>query len=93
MAIAVHLVERASFDKQNEIHDAVQAVLLAIDDAVDTTSALIKTRAETVMNANGYQLPVGYFDTERLVGIGTGPWDAADDFTFIAGPIRTEVIA
>lgn len=93
MAIAVHLVERASFDKKNEIHDAVHAVMIAIDDAVDTTPALILTRARTLMNANGYQLPLGYFDTERLVGIGTGPWDAAGDFTFIAGPNTTEVIA
>lgn len=95
MAIAVHLVEKATTvgGGADNVRDRIQSVIIAIDDAVDTTGALIQARAVTVAVANGIDLPVGYFDTNRLIGIGTGPWDAADDVTFFNGKGTTEVIA
>lgn len=92
MAIDVHLVERATADGQT-VRNGVRMVLVAVDDAVDTTDALVRTRAETLMNANGYDLPPGYFDANREIGVGTGVWDAVGDFSVISGDIVREVIA
>lgn len=77
MAIVAHLVERAQSEGDNDIRNGITAVLLAINDAVDTTAALIQARAVTVCVANGIDLPVGYFDTNRLATV----WDAADDIS------------
>ncbi len=90
MPIVAHLVEKTESDGQNDVLDGVRSVLLAIDDAVDTTGALIQARAVTVMNANGFNLPTGYFDANRLV---TGTWDAAGDITVVSGSKVLEVIA
>lgn len=81
MAIVVHLVERTENDGDNDVRNDIHAVLVAIDDAVDTTGALIQARAVTVCQANGQDLPTGYFDTNRLVST---TLDAADDVVVCA---------
>jgi hypothetical protein len=94
MAIAVHLVER-TVDPGDFVIDGIEAVLIAIDDAVETTGALIQAaavdQANVIMGAG--KLPAGYFDSNRLVGIGTGPWDADDDMTIFSGKNVAELIA
>lgn len=89
MALVAHMVERLFDDGDNDLRDGIRAVLINIDDAVDTTGALIQARAVTVANTNGHNLPTGYFTSNRLV---TGTWDAADDFSMFANKVD-EVIA
>jgi len=76
MAIVAHLVERTFSDGDNDLRDSIRATIVAIDDAVDTTAALIQARAVTVLNAAGFDLPVGYFNTNRSV---VATFDAAGD--------------
>jgi len=90
MAIVAHFVEKTDSGGQNDVLNGVRSVVLAIDDAVDTTGALIQARAVTVLNTNGGDYPTGYFDTNRLVST---TWDAADDITVVAGDKVLEVIA
>jgi len=90
MPIVAHLVEKTTAAGENDVRNRIKAVIVAIDDAVDTTGALIQARAVTVAVANGIDLPVGYFDTNRSV---VGVWDAADDITVFDGEGITEVIA
>lgn len=92
MATVVHLVEKTATNGENDIRDGIRAVIVAIDDLVDTTAALIQARAVTVAVANGIDLPVGYFDSNRLI---TGTWDAVDDITVFTGKNtgKVEVIA
>lgn len=89
MALVNHMVERLFDDGDNDLRDGIRAMLLNIDDAVDTTSALIQARAVTVANTNGHNLPVGYFTSNRLV---TGEWNAADDFSMFTSKVD-ELIA
>jgi hypothetical protein len=89
MAIVVHLLEKEADVGQNYF-DGIRAMVVAIDDIVDTTSALILARGSIILQANGVPVPDDYFDTERLI---TGVWDAADDFTAIDGENVLEVIA
>ena len=95
MAIAVHLVEKklSTAGNVNDVRDRIQTVLVAVDDTADTTGALIQARAQILAVANGHDIPVGYFDTNRLIGIGTGIWNAIGDFTIFDGVGVTEVIA
>ena len=67
MAIVVHLVERTASRGDNNLRDGIRMVLLAIEDTVDTTPALIQARAVTVLRARGADLPPGYFNANRLV--------------------------
>jgi hypothetical protein len=90
MAVVAHLVEHTQSDGDNDLRDGVAAVILAIDDAVDTTGALIQARGVTVLNANGYDLPVGYFDANRSI---VATFDAAGDVAVMSGPKALEVIA
>ncbi|MEE9158614.1 MAG: hypothetical protein V3U60_09550 [Gammaproteobacteria bacterium] len=95
MAIAVHLVEKKTTvgGGKDNVRNRIKSVLVAIDDTADTTGALIQARAQILAVANGQDIPVGYFDTNRLIGIGTGVWDAIGDFTIFDGEGVTEVIA
>ncbi|UUV44782.1 hypothetical protein RCRUDOLPH_15 [Rhodobacter phage RcRudolph] len=61
MAIAVYAVTRSPRGGDQLVND-IEGMILAIDDAVDTSAALIRARAVTVANANGQALPPGYFD-------------------------------
>lgn len=66
MAIAVYVLTRSTTGGSQFIN-GVEGMVLAIDDAVDTTAALIKARGVTVANANGQALPPNYFDTATNV--------------------------
>lgn len=88
MAIVAHVVWK-SVDPGDSQYNGVVGCVLAIDDAVDTTAALIQARAVTVLNAAGFSLPVGYFDSNRLATV----YDAANDVTVFAGNIPYELIA
>lgn len=88
MAVVTHLVTRTVTAGDNQLTNDVHAVLIAIDDAVDTTGALIRARALTVANANGYNLPAAYFDANVLVST----FDAAGDHA-VFGPQWSRVVA
>lgn len=90
MAIVAHLVERTQNDGDNDLRDGIAAVIVAIDDAVDTTAALIQARAVTVLTAQGYNLPPGYFDTNRGIA---ATFDAAGDMFLVGGAKLAEVVA
>jgi hypothetical protein len=90
MAIVAHLVERTLSAGDNDVRDGIAAVIVAINDAVDTTGALIQARAVTVLNAQGKDLPVGYFDVNRSI---VATFDAADDMFLVSGAKDTEVVA
>lgn len=84
MAIVAHLVERTQGDGDNNVRNGIHSVIVAIDDTVDTTAALIQARAVTVCQAAGLDIPSGYFDANRSVA---GTFDAADDVA-IFGPTK-----
>lgn len=66
MAVVAHLVTRTPAGGRELVND-IAAVVIAIDDAVDTTAALIRARAVTVLGAAGIALPVGYFDANVAI--------------------------
>lgn len=74
MAVVGYLVSRSDRGGDQKI-DSIQAMIVAIDDTVDTSSALIKARGVTVANAAGHDLPDGYFDTATALST----FDAAGD--------------
>ena len=88
MAVVAHVVWK-DLDPGDSQVDTVVGMVIAIDDAVDTTDALVRTRGETVANTNGFAVPVGYFTNNRLATV----YDAADDVTIFSGDIRFELIA
>jgi hypothetical protein len=88
MSLVNHLVERLFDDGDNDLRDGIRSMILNINDAVDTTDALVQARAVTVANTNGHNLPTGYFTSNRLLSV----WDAADDFSMFTSKVN-EVIA
>jgi len=90
MAVVAHLVERTIAAGDNGTRDGIVMVIVAIDDAVDTTGAAIQARAVTVLNALGHDLPAGYFDANRSVA---GTFDAAGDLVAFSGPKLHDVVA
>ena len=90
MPIVAHLVEKAVSGGENEIIDGVRAMILAIDDTVDTTNALIQARGVTVAKAAGIPLPDSYFTSNRAIAT---TWDAAGDHTIFSGQNVAETIA
>ena len=70
MPVVAHYIERTPSAGDNRVINGIQGVILAIDDAVDTTAALIRARAVTVLNAQGLRLPPGYFNANRLISTG-----------------------
>ncbi len=90
MAIVAHLIERTFSEGDNDVRNAIAGVVMAIDDAVDTTAALIQTRVVTVLVARGFDIPTGYFDTNRSV---VGTFDAAGDMVLHGGSKLDEVVA
>lgn len=91
MAVVAHLVQRVA-DPGDFVIDGIEAVIIAIDDAVDTTDALIRARARTVINTalGANKLPVGYFTANRGVA---AVWNAAGDVTVFSGKSIHEAIA
>lgn len=88
MAVVAHVVEKTVKPGHNLVNGVV-AMVLAIDNAVDTTDALVKARGVTVARAKGHPVPDGYFDTNRLVST----YDAAGDATIFSGNIASHAIA
>ena len=82
MAIVAHLIERTQVVGDNDERDGVKAVILAIDDVVDTTDALVQARAVTVLNAAGFDFPTGYFNSNTAIA---AVYNAAGDVTVING--------
>lgn len=66
MAIAVHVLIHTPANNVPVVN-GITSMVLAIDDVVDTTAALIRARGVTVANAAGQALPVGYFDNSRAI--------------------------
>lgn len=87
MAIATYLVSRSPRGGDTRI-DTVQAMLLAIDDEVDTDDDSILARAVTVANARGYDVPPDYFDVATAVST----FDAAGDHA-VFGSKLSQVIS
>ncbi len=90
MAIVAHLVERTPSAGDNNVRNDIAAVIVAINDAVDTTGAAIQARAVTVLRAAGFDLPTGYFNTNRAIA---GTFDAAGDFAVFGGDKLGETVA
>lgn len=90
MAIVAHLVERTASAGDNGIRNGIVMAIVAINDAVDTTGALIRARAVTVLNAQGQDLPAGYFDANRAIA---ATFDAAGDHAVFSGPKVLETVA
>lgn len=86
MAVVSYLVsrsDRAGDTVLNNLH----GMLLAIDNAVDTSDALILARAVTVANAQGHPLPAGYFDTLQPF---TG-FDVAGEYVIVSRLLKVGV--
>ena len=91
MAIVAHLVQKVNVGGgADDVRNKIKSVIIAIDDLVQTTDALIQAQAVVVSRANGQDLPDGYFDTNRAIAT---TWDAANDITIIGGDVLAEVIA
>lgn len=67
MAIVTHFVERVPSAGDNGIRNGVNGLILAIDNAVDTSPAMIQARAVSVLNSQGMDLPSGYFNANRII--------------------------
>jgi hypothetical protein len=67
MAVVVHFVERVPSAGDNGIRNDVQGLILAIENTVDNTAALIQARAVSVLNSHGMDLPAGYFNANRQI--------------------------
>lgn len=96
MAIDLHLLEREFDDGDNDTRNGIRSMLVAIDDAVDTTDAAVQARGATLLNANGFNVPSDYFTSNRQIAVGDQSlvFDAAGDFAvFGKGGKLAEVIA
>lgn len=87
MAIVNHLLIHTVAGGSRVLNE-ITHMLLAIDDTVDTSAALIRARGVTVANAAGIALPVGYFDNSRALTL----YNAAGEFTLFNGPLA-EIVA
>jgi len=76
MAVVAHVVEKTVTGVESNVIDGIRMCIVAIDNAVDTTDALVRARAVTVLNAHGFKLPAGYFDANALAST----YDTAGDF-------------
>ena len=91
MAIVAHLVQR-TVDPGDGTLDGIENVIIAIDDTVETTAALIQAAAVDQVNVvmGAGKLPTGYFDTNRAVAT---VWNADNDITIFTGKSLAELIA
>jgi hypothetical protein len=90
MAIVAHLVTK-TVQPGDSLVNGVTAALIAIDDAVETTDALILQAAVDQYNVivGAGVMPSPYFDLTRLVST---EWNADDDVSFFQGSAE-ELIA
>lgn len=86
MAVVNHLLIHSDSGGNTYIN-GITHMLLAIEDTVDTTAALIRARGVTVANANGQALPPGYFDTSRALTV----YNVAGEHTIFTGMGRETV--
>lgn len=91
MAIVAHLVQR-TVDPGDGTIDGIENVIIAINDATETTGALIQAAAVDQVNVlqGASKLPAGYFDTNRAIA---AIWNADDDITVLSGKVVVELIA
>jgi hypothetical protein len=89
MAVVAHLVERV-FTADNNVRNGIRNVIIAIDAAVDTTDALVRARARTVLVADGHDLPVGYFNANRAIAT---VFDTTGEHVTISGEKITDTAA
>lgn len=68
--------------------NGITTMNLAIDDAVDTTTALIKARGVTVARAAGHPLYDGYFDATPLA---LSAYATAGEYTLFSGVAQQSV--
>lgn len=87
MAVAAYLLTHTA-RAGDTIVDGITAMNLAIDDAVDTTTALIKARGVTVARAAGHPLPDGYFDGTPLA---LTAYATAGENTIFTGVVSSSV--
>lgn len=66
MATVQHLLEH-TVEPGSEVIDDITTCVVVVDDSVDTTTAAVKARGVTILNAAGYDLPTGYFDVDRVI--------------------------
>lgn len=90
MAIVAHMVQK-TVQPGDSLVNGVSAILIAIDDGVETTGVLIQQAAVDQYNAvvGAGVMPDLYFDTNRSV---VAEWNADDDFT-VFGLTKEELIA
>jgi len=90
MAVVAHLVTK-TVQPGDSLVNGVTAILIAIDDAVETTSALILQAAVDQYNAvvGAGVMPDLYFDVNRSV---VATWNADDDMSVFQGSAE-ELIA
>lgn len=91
MAIVAHLVQR-TVDPGDGTFDGIENVIIAINDATETTDALVREAAVDQVNAlmGAGKLPAGYFDTNRAIA---AIWNADNDITVFTGKSLVELIA
>jgi len=68
--------------------NGITSMNLAIDDAVDTTTALIKARGVTVARAAGHPVYDGYFDGTPLA---LTAYATAGEYTLFSGEVGKAV--
>ena len=82
-------LDGAIADQTEAIHNGIKGMVLAVNDAADTTDALIFLSAARVCRDIGFlDIPDNYFDTTRLATV----WDATDD-VLIFGDKAFELVA
>lgn len=86
MAVASYLIRRTP-RAGNQTVDDLTAMLLAIDDAVDTSEALVLARAVTVARAQGHPVPTGYFDSATTLSA----FATAGEYVLLGGVIKVGV--
>lgn len=87
-----YLFEHSNSGVGSTTVDGVFAMIAVVDHAIDTTDALKKTRAQTLAVAAGRALPVGYFDTLKLLNaapVASEFWIAVGDNT-VFGKFQTD---
>lgn len=86
MAIVPHLVEKNN-DVGDRVIDGIVAVIIAIDDSVETDDAAVRQAAVDKINSDlsgpdSTKLPDGYFDSNRVIST---TFDADDDIFMVTG--------
>ena len=67
MAIVAHLVERVPSDGENDVRNGIHAMIVVVEDTIDNTPALVQARGVTIAQAQGQDLPAGYFTSNTLL--------------------------